>query len=504
MPILAIVLALAVAGPLSFVETAVSSGVAKGGDPGAIAWLDADGDGDEDLFVAAIGRDRLFRNEGGGRFAKAKRVGFAGGSDASFGVAVADYDNDGRLDLFVANLGTSNRLYHNEGEGRFREVTPGAGVGGGLANSYSAAWADYDRDGLVDLYVSNGSQNAAAPNFLYHNEGGGRFREVAAEAGVAGNESSLGCAWGDYDNDGWPDLYVANFGQPNRLYRNRGDGTFADRAVAAGVDDRGNGAGAAWGDFDNDGDLDLYLFNTNSGASEDRLYRNEGDGTFADATAAAGLRESGDGEAVVWGDFDNDGWVDLFVVNRSDFSRQRNRLLRNAGGHFVDVTSLAGVAGTGSGQPAAAADCDGDGRLDLYVGNLPGAREELFLNRTDAGASLVVRLVGSESNRAAIGARVTVRAGDLTQIREIASSSGRSSQNQLAAHFGLGDATSASVEIRWPSGAVQTVEGVPPGTIEVVESGQGSEAVVSGQWPVVSEEAVVVRNHSALPLTTDH
>src|SRR6185369_7826974 len=225
-------------GPIAFDDVASAAGVAKGGDPGAVAWFDADGDGDDDLFVASIGKDRLFRNDGNGRFTKLKGTGLDRDSDPSFGVAVGDYDNDGRLDLFVANLGVANKLYHNEGDGRFRDVTKTANVGGGSqTNSYSAAWADYDRDGLLDLYVANGSQQAPAKNFLYHNEGAGRFREVADTAGVGGNESSLGCAWGDYDDDGWPDLYVANFGQPNRLYRNRGDGTFADRAAAAGVAD---------------------------------------------------------------------------------------------------------------------------------------------------------------------------------------------------------------------------------------------------------------------------
>jgi hypothetical protein len=458
-------------GPITFTDAAAGAGVAKGGDPGAVAWFDMDGDGDEDLFVANLGVNRLFRNEGNGTFTKVRGSGLDKESAASFGVAVGDYDNDGRLDLFVANLGSPNRLYHNEGAGRFRNATKSAGVGGGSANSYSAAWADYDGDGLLDLYVANGSQQAAAPNFLYHNEGAGRFREVGAAAGVAGNESSLGCAWADYDDDGRPDLFVANFGQPNRLYHNDGDGTFADRAAAAGVAGPANGAGAAWGDFDNDGRLDLYVFNTNSGAAADRLYRNLGGGAFDDVTAAMGLQENGDGEAVVWGDFDDDGWLDLYLVDRSDFSPQRNHLFRNAGGaRFVDVSQQANVSGTGTGQPAAAADYDGDGRLDLYVGNLPRSAEELFHNTTAGGSSLTVRLEATRGNRAAIGASVVVVAGGLTMTREVSSSSGRSSQNQLSPHFGLGTATVAdSVEVRWPGGTVQRIEHVSAGSVTIRE-----------------------------------
>ena len=458
---------------IGFTNVAVSAGVAKGGNPGAVAWFDMDGDGDQDLFVAAIGKDKLFRNDGAGHFTKVKRSGIDKSSDPSFGVAVADFDGDGRIDIFVANLGAPNKLYRNEGDGHFADVSRSAGVGGGRANSYSAAWADYDLDGRVDLFVANGSQQQAGRNYLYHNEGGGRFREVADDAGVGGKDSSLGCAWGDYDDDGYPDLFVANFGQPDRLYRNKGDGTFVDRAATAGVDDTANGAGASWADFDNDGDLDLYVFNTNAGASSNRLYANEGDGTFVDVTETLGLRESGDGEAVVWADFDNDGWLDLFVVNRSDFSAQRNHMYRNLQGErFVDVTTEAGVSGTGSGQPAAAADYDGDGRLDLFVGNLPSSREELFHNQSVAGNALIVRLRGTVSNRDAIGARVIATTeGNLRMTREITSSSGRSSQNQTAAFFGLGSDTMVrSVEVRWPSGRTTRLDEVQAGVVDVVEA----------------------------------
>jgi hypothetical protein len=468
--LLAVSLAVGGGGP-AFVEVGRPAGVAKGGEAGAVAWFDMDGDGDEDLYVANLGPNRLFRNDGEGRFTRLKKTGLEGGHANSFGVAVGDYDNDGLLDVFVANLGSPNRLCHNEGGGRFRDQARAAGVDGGSANSFSAAWADYDNDGLLDLYVANGSQSVAGPNFLYRNEGEGRFAEVAAQAGVAGDERSLGCAWGDYDNDGLQDLYVANFGQPNRLYRNNGDGTFAERARQAGVDDDGNGAGAAWGDYDNDGWLDLYLFNTNEGDDVDRLYRNLGDGTFADVTAAVGLSAHEDGEAVMWGDYDNDGWLDLYLVNRSDFGRQRNRLLRNFDGtRFVDVAAAAGVLGTGMGHPAATADYDGDGRLDIFVGNFPGTRDELFHNTAGGGNSLVVRLLARSANRAAIGARVIVTAGGLTMTREVSSSSGRSSQNQLAPHFGLGPAGAADrVEVRWPGGAVQVLENIPAGVVEIEE-----------------------------------
>lgn len=458
---------------IAFTDVASAVGVAKAGDPGAVAWLDFDNDGDEDLFVAALGTDRLYRNGGADRFTKVRGSGLEKAATASFGAAVGDFDNDGWLDLFVANLDAGNRLYRNENGARFRDVTKSAKVGGGsTTSSYSAAWADYDRDGFLDLYVANGTQQQVARNFLYRNLGDGTFREVAVSAGVdADSTSSLGCAWADYDNDGWPDLYVANFGQPNRLYRNNGDGTFRERAQQAGVDDSGNGAGAAWADYDNDGWLDLYLFNTNSGASADRLWRNRRDGTFGDVTATVGLAEQGDGESVVWADVDNDGFQDLYVVNRSDFSPQKNRLFRSIGGTvFADVTQLAGVAGSGAGQPAAVADYDGDGYLDLFVGNLPGKREELFRNRGGDSNFLIVQLTDRNGNRGAIGARVTVVVGESTMTREVSSACGRSSQNQISPHFGLGIAPMVdSLEVRWPSGAVTTMSDVPAGTVAIAE-----------------------------------
>jgi hypothetical protein len=450
--------------------------VTKGGDACAIAWLDFDGDGDEDLYVAGIGKNKLFRNDGDGRFTKLKKTGLEN-NGLSFGVAVGDYDNDGVLDVFVANVGGPNALLRYD-QGRFVKQTRAAGVGGGSANSYSAAWADYDGDGFLDLYVANGTQIAGAGNYLYHNDGDGRFTETGAVAGVRGADRSLGCAWGDYDNDGDQDLFVANFGEPNRLYRNDGDGIFTDVAAATRVADTGHGAGAAWGDYDNDGWLDLYVFNTNAGtpanpdADVDRLYRNLG-GTFADVTRDAGLFAHEDGEAAVWADFDCDGWLDLFVTNRSDFSRQRNRLFRNLGtGAFADVAREAGVEGGGSAQPAAVADFDGDGRLDIAVGNLPGS-EELFRNDAVSGNTLVVRLAGRASNRAAIGARIVATAGTLRMTREVASSSGRSSHGQLAAHFGLGAAETADLEIRWPSGITQTIPAVAAGTVTIEEPSPG-------------------------------
>jgi hypothetical protein len=336
-------------------------------------------------------------------------------------------------------------------------------------DSFSAAWADYDRDGLVDLYVANGSQIAAAPNLLYHNQGGGRFVETAATVGVAGNERSLGCAWGDFDGDLWPDLCVVNFGQPTRLYRNLGTGSFREVGVEAGVAGSANGAGCAWGDYDNDLDLDLYVFNTNEKANRDRLYRNDGGGRFHDITAEAGLLADEDGEAVVWGDFDADGWLDLYVVNRSG---QPNRLFLNRGGAaFVDFAESAGVAGNGRGHPAAAADVDGDGKLDLFVGNLPDRAEMLFHNDSTPATTLEITLAGTTSNTAAIGARVIVTSASGAMLREVSSSSGRSSQGQLAAHFGLPAGGPVRVEVRWPDGGVDLFDGVLPGCYLLVEGG---------------------------------
>jgi len=310
------------------------------------------------------------------------------------------------------------------------------------------AWGDMDNDGDIDLYVAN----VNTPNKLLRNDGAGVFSD--ATSGQLGDTSGgEGVAWGDMDNDGDLDLYLSNAGGASRLFRNDGGGTFVDIATGplAGTN---QGRGAAWGDMDNDGDLDLYVANA-SGAN--KLLRNDGAGTFVDATSAP-LGDTGNGVGVAWGDVDNDGDLDLYLAKNG----QANRLFRNeGGGAFVDATSGA-LGDPGSGHAVVWGDMDGDGDLDLYLAN-SGSANKLFRNEGVAAGNhwLHVDLVGKQSNRSGIGARVRVVAGGIGQIREISGGSGFDSQNSLTAEFGLGAATTVdSLIIRWPSGAEQWLTNV--------------------------------------------
>jgi len=410
-----------------------------GGEGVGVAWADFDADGDLDIYLAnaQTSSNRLFRNEADGTFADATAAPLGGASD-SRGAAWADHDNDGDLDLYVANDAQPNRLLRNEGGGVFADVTSGPLGDAGPIRCF--AWGDYDDDGLVDLYLSI----RGGANKLLRNEGGDVFSDATTapldDAGVG-----YGVAWADFDHDGDLDLYLANGGSANRLLRNDGGGVFSDATVAP-LDDAGEGRGVAWGDFDNDGDLDLYLSNY---GSANRLFRNDGGGIFADATASP-LDDPGNGLGVGWADHDNDGDLDLYLVNDGS----ANRLFSNDGGVFTDVTDIP-LGDAGSGRGFAWGDHDGDGDLDIY---LAGAQANgLLRNEEHSGNSwLHVSLEGLASNKAGIGARVSVTAGGLTQVREVSGGSGYASQHSLPSEFGLGSAAIVDlVRVEWPNGVVQ-------------------------------------------------
>ena len=493
------------------------------------AWFDYDRDGWVDLYLAngssldkIRGRDpepppggALYRNRGDGTFEDVtRRAGVDGGDLWAMGTVAADIENDGDLDLFVTGYGR-NLLFRNQGDGTFHEISEEAGVRGG-GWSAGAAFGDYDRDGFLDLYVARyvefSPENyptaclfsglrvtcgprryAGSPDLLYRNNGDGTFQDVSISAGIRSGEpyNGLGVLFLDYDNDGLQDIYVANDATPANLWRNNGDGSFTDNAVLAGCAFSEDGReqarmGVDAGDFDHSGHLSI--FTTNFSGDVNTLFRANRDGTFSDRTGPLGLGAPsllhlGWGAGFI--DYDNDTWLDLFMVNghlypeaeRLDYKYLQTKLLfRNTGaGHFIEVTREAGAALTrpNGGRGAAFADYDNDGDLDVVVTNIDGLPELLENRGGNLRNFISLRLVGTRSNRDGVGARIQVRTGDVRQMREVRSGASFMSHNDLRTHFGLGDALVAQVTIRWPDGRVQELQNVEANHFYTVHETEG-------------------------------
>ncbi|MBI1924599.1 CRTAC1 family protein [Candidatus Poribacteria bacterium] len=529
-----------------------------------VALFDYDNDDDLDIYFvnganlerpeASTAMNHLYRNNGDGTFVDVTEESGVGDRGYGTGVCVGDYDNDGWLDLYVTNYG-SNVLYRNNGDGTFRDVTQEAGVD---CKEWSAgcAFADVDGDGDLDLYIANyvrfsieqhtpcrikGILVYCSPrtydgvrDVFFHNNGDGTFTEDADGAGFGQIAArGLGVVFGDYDNDGDVDLYVANDADQNFLYRNdgpppstggtkrmplaptppstggtegmplapprgrggrAGGGHFEEVSQIAGVgfSEHGlveNGMGVDFGDYDNDGWLDLVV--TNFQHQTDTVYHNDGDGFFSDVSYTSGVGEISL-PYLAWGvnffDYDHDGFLDLFVANghihdnvhlfdtSTTYAQVNNLFHNNRDGTFTDVaaTSGSGLALVKSSRGSAAGDIDNDGDLDLVISNVNQTADIL---RNDGGVQsgtwLSVKLVGTASNRSAIGARVTAIAGALRQIREVRSGSSYLSQNDLRLHFGLGKHEKADLEVRWPSGKVEKFNDVEVNAFVKIIEGEG-------------------------------
>lgn len=497
---------------------------------GAAAWLDYDGDGLLDFYVAnsaateafeptAPLRGALYRNAGGGRFSDVTSEAGVGAEGLfAMGVAVGDYDNDGDPDLALTGYGRS-LLYRNDGEGAFRDVTQAAGVSNAGKWGSSAAWFDYDNDGFLDLAIVNyldwspernihcgerrpGYRSYCHPNkyqgqipTLFRNRGDGGFDDVTESVGLAGQAGNgLGVVCFDYDRDGWLDIFIANDSMPNFLFRNIQGREFEEVAFVAGVAlgengeaEAGMGVDAA--DYDGDGWPDLYM--THLDFEFDRLYRNGRDGTFLDATFEDGIGYktfdvSGFGTRFV--DYDNDGWRDLFVANGHVLDNielfhegtryeEQKLVFRNIEGNFEESGERLGeaIARPRVSRAAAFADYDNDGDIDVLVAN---NGQELQLLRNDGGNQgnwLQVALVGQHSNRDGVGARVTARAGGFSVVAERTGGGSYQSAHDPRLHFGLGDRTQVErVEVAWPSGQVDRLDRVGANRVLVVREGESS------------------------------
>ena len=496
---------------------------------GGVAVFDYDNDGWLDIYfvnsltmdllkAASKPQSELYRNNGNGTFTNVTAKAGVGDTGWGMGACVGDYNNDGWEDLYVTCLGPDH-LLKNNGDGTFTNVTKTAGVSDPRWST-GAAFLDYDNDGHLDLFVSNyvdfdvnnlpsnerpclyrGIEVQCGPrglrgagDTLYRNNGNGTFTDVSAKAGVSDPNGyyGMGVVCSDFDGDGFVDIFVANDATPNFLYRNKGDGTFKDIGFVSGTAVNANGSeqacmGVTVGDYDHDGRFDIFA--TNFAQEYNVLYRGQESNMFSDVSYAAGFQNQPN---VSWGtkffDYDNDGWVDLFVANGHVYPqvdkanldagyRQRKFLHKNnRNGTFSEVAAQSGapLMEKRVSRGVAFGDIDNDGDVDMIVNDLDGSPSLL---RNDGGSennSVLIKTVGARSNRSGIGARVKVVSGDLAQIDEVRSGASYISHNDLRLHFGLERRTKIDlIEIRWPSGATDKIEGMGANKVLVVKEGKG-------------------------------
>jgi len=494
---------------------------------GGLALIDYDNDGYQDIyFVNSLTVDLvksrtktksvLYRNNGDGTFTDVTDKADVGDIGWGMGAAVGDYNNDGFDDLYVTCYGP-NHLLRNNGNGTFTDVTQTAGVDD-KRWSAGAAFVDYDNDGKLDLFVSNyvAFDFSHPPDFgkgrlcqykgipvqcgprglpgdgdsLFHNNGDGTFEDVTKKAGVSDPDGyyGMGVICSDFDQDGLVDIFVANDSVPNFLYHNNGDGTFKEIGFTSGTAVNENGSeqgsmGVTVGDYDHDGRFDLFV--TNFDDDYNTLYHNDGPNAFTDVSYAAKVAAVSL-PYVGWGtkffDYDNDGWVDLFVANGHVYPqiptyRQRNLVHHNnRDGTFTEVAAQLGAPflEKGVARGAVFGDLDNDGDVDIVINNLDGAAQVLRNDGGNASNSVLIKTVGVKSNRDGIGARLKVVSGDLAQVDEVRSGDSYISQSDLRLHFGLEKKTKIDlIEVRWPSGTVDKITNINANKILTIKEGQG-------------------------------
>lgn len=458
-----------------FEEITTEAGILDPGNKNhGIAFADFDNDGDEDIYAfTRLNENKLYENLGDGTFNNVATIAGVDHSGSTRAAVWGDVNNDGWIDLYIGSYQEADRLYLNNGpinngDVTFTDITFDAGIFN-EEETISVHMADIDNDGFLDIYVAN----FLADNKLYKNNGNLTFSDYTNTAGVNDDSYSMACAFFDYDNDGDQDLYLAHdFEIPNILFQNDGAGNFTNVANSAGVDYAGHGMGVDVADINRDGALDFYI----TDLDENVLFLNNGDGTFSNISNTAGIEDLGMGWSTMFLDFDNDGWQDIYVVNDSQFSPEPNVLYRNNGDNtFSIVAATEAISSAGAGTGGAVADINNDGFVDIAIANTLGSSgNQLFQNMGNTNNWIGFKLIGTKSNTSAVGSKIEIEYGNgLYQQDVISAGTGFAGANTLNVHFGLADHDVISLlRVSWPSGQVETFNNLSAGEIYTIEEEQ--------------------------------
>jgi len=442
-------------------------------DPGAaqgVVFLDINNDGYLDIFLANNNtQSKLWINNAGASFTDVSSAWGLNLMSPTRGTSAADFNNDGLIDIIVGNWQTSIMLFKNTGTA-YQDVSSTAGVNF-MSYGGSVNWIDFNKDGKIDFLFANDGMPPRY-NYFFRNDNLNSFTNVAFSIGLNDSSSTLCLAAADYNNDGYPDLFLGTQSFPGStttgiLYKNNGNGTFTDVTMASGVITTFYTWGAEWGDYNNDGFMDLYLSST---TGYNQLFKNNGNGTFSDVSIAVGLgQDYGQSYSCGWADIDNDGDLDLYVAKGQTYA---DKMYRNDDSTFTDISGTCGMGDLRHSSCVSWGDYNNDGFLDLYLNN-NGSENRLYRNSGNSNKWIQFRLIGTNSNKSAIGARVRIKTGTKNQIREVEGGSGGKGMNSLPLEFGIGQSTVIdSVIVSWPSGLVQRFANVVPNVIYALTEGQ--------------------------------